>query len=200
MSPVLSCFACEGPMEIVREREQFKLGRRRATVDVERFRCGQCGEVFYSPDQADAAQVAVADQIRSQDGALSPSAIKDIRRRLCLTQVQLEQLLGVGPKSVVRWERGTVTPNRATDQLLRLVRDVPEAFAYMAALNHVTLGEPSYQPASLSGSLVRVATGETASNGRKVLPFSTPFQTQGTEIDVSSDETPVSTIPKEALK
>jgi DNA-binding transcriptional regulator YiaG len=44
-----------------------------------------------------------------------------------------ERVLRVGPKTVVRWERGTVFQNRATDTLLRMIRDVPAAREYLMA-------------------------------------------------------------------
>ena len=55
----------------------------------------------------------------------------EIREGLGLTQQSFEQLLGVGPKTVVRWERGTVFQNRATDSLLRVIRAFPEAARFL---------------------------------------------------------------------
>ena len=46
---------------------------------------------------------------------------------------------GEKPKTVVRWEKGTVFQNAATDALLRLVRDLPGAAEYLAARRGVAL-------------------------------------------------------------
>jgi len=119
-------------MNLVQEKDDISIGSRKATVEVERYRCDSCDEVFYTRDQAMKAQRDAAGLLRLQEGLLAPEEVKHIRQRLVLSQANMERLLGVGPKTVVRWERGTVFQNTATDQLLRIIRDVPEAFVYLA--------------------------------------------------------------------
>ena len=140
-----ACAQCGKEMELVHEKDEFAIGSRRTTVDVERYRCESCDEVFYTPDQALQAQRAAATQMRAQEGLLAPEEIKQIRTQWSLSQSILERLLGVGPKTVVRWERGTVFQNSATDQLLRIIRDVPEAFAYLAEQRGLVI-EPVVHP------------------------------------------------------
>jgi HTH-type transcriptional regulator/antitoxin MqsA len=137
------CFACGSDMKLIREPATFEIGRRKAVVQVERYRCAKCGEELYTPDQADAAQIASADEFRRQDGLLTPGAIKQIRAKYGLTQSELEHLLGVGPKTVVRWERGTVFQNQATDKLLRVLAEVPEVYAYLSKMVGVGLSAPA---------------------------------------------------------
>src|SRR5688572_5303906 len=131
------CSLCGGRADLVRERLDFAIGQRTALVEVENCRCEDCGETFYTPEQMDAAQVAASLEIRRQDKLLSPGEIKEIRAQYGLTQAKLERLLGAGPKTVVRWERGTVFQNRATDTLLRVLRSVPEAVNFLGNLNGV---------------------------------------------------------------
>ncbi len=137
------CFACGSEMKLIREAASFELGRRKAVVQVERYRCAKCGEELYTPDQADVAQIAAADEFRRQDGLLTPGEIKQIRAKYELTQSELEHLLGVGPKTVVRWERGTVFQNQATDKLLRVLAEVPEVYAYLSKVAGVDLAAPT---------------------------------------------------------
>jgi len=85
----------------------------------------------------DDAQRAASNQIREEDGLLLPGDILDIRSRYSLSQADLERVLGVGPKTVVRWERGTVFQNKATDTLLRVLREFPEVVGFLAAQNGV---------------------------------------------------------------
>jgi HTH-type transcriptional regulator/antitoxin MqsA len=132
MTPDNVCVVCGGRAERVRDRGKFGIGKRRVSVTTEHFRCSQCGEVFYTPEQMDAAQRAASDEVRRQDGLLSPDEIREIRSKYGLTQSAFERLLGVGPKTVVRWERGTVFQNRSTDTLLRILRSVPEAVRFLA--------------------------------------------------------------------
>ncbi len=52
--------------------------------------------------------------------------IRAFRKRLGLTQEQLAKLLGVHTLTVSRWERGQVTPDGATAQLLDLLNERSE--------------------------------------------------------------------------
>lgn len=132
------CAVCGGTARLIRERDEIRIGSRSATVLAEGFRCDNCGEVYYTPDQMDAAMRSASDAIRSQEDLLAGSKIRAIRQKFSLTQAQLEQLLNTGPKTVVRWERGTVFQNRTTDSLLRCLDTVPGVFEYLASRSGLT--------------------------------------------------------------
>ncbi len=108
--------------------------RRRVTADDgttlefddEFTRCQKCGVEYYTRDQSLAASRARAAVLRADEGLLTPQDIRAIRERLGYTQAQLEGVLHVGPKTVVRWEKGTVRQSRAVDQLLRVLATHPE--------------------------------------------------------------------------
>ena len=61
---------------------------------------------------------------------LTPEAIRDVRQRLGLTQVQLAEWIGCTPIAVSYWERGTRTPTglyaRAVQAVLAEAEAVPE--------------------------------------------------------------------------
>lgn len=143
MNSIEECHVCGGDAQLVREPTEITIGHRSAMVPAERMRCGSCGSEFYLPGQMDGAQKLAAAQMRAAEGLLEPEEIKAIRHSVGLTQPELEKLLGIGSKTVVRWERGTVFQNSATDALLRLVRDVPEAAAYLATSSGVRLRRPA---------------------------------------------------------
>jgi len=127
-----TCPECGG--RVARRHHTFDMhvGRRTVTISGEYERCvGTCKEVYFAPGEMDAAMIRASDAVRSEEGLLSPSEIKAFRKQLGLTQPQLEDLLGAGPKTVTRWEKGTVIQNGATDTLLRLLREVPEALSYL---------------------------------------------------------------------
>jgi HTH-type transcriptional regulator/antitoxin MqsA len=132
MNPTFDICHCGGALEVVREREKMKMGSRSAIVEVERLACATCGERFATPDQMREAQRSLATQLRLQEGLLSPDQVRRIRVQYGLTQPEFERLLNVGPKTVVRWERGTVFQNRATDELLRIIEAVPSAYEHLA--------------------------------------------------------------------
>ena len=101
--------------------------------------CGACGERFYTHQQALASDRARAGALRRHEGLLPPDEIRTIRARYGLTQDALERLIRVGPKTVVRWERGTVCQSAAVDTLLGVLRDEPAVVARLAARAGVTL-------------------------------------------------------------
>jgi HTH-type transcriptional regulator/antitoxin MqsA len=115
----------------VSEVRDVRMGHRTAFVMDAFSRCAECGEELHEPGQMAAVHRRASDQIRKEEGLLLPSEILEIREGLGLTQQAFEQLLGVGPKTVVRWERGTVFQNRATDSLLRVIRAFPEAARFL---------------------------------------------------------------------
>lgn len=94
--------------------------------------CGACAERFYTHEQALASSRARAGALRRHEGLLAPDQIRAIRERYGLTQDALERLLRVGPKTVVRWERGTVCQSAAVDTLLVLLRDEPTVVSRLA--------------------------------------------------------------------
>jgi DNA-binding transcriptional regulator YiaG len=54
-------------------------------------------------------------------GLLSPTEIRNLRKRLALTQRQISDLLEAGEKSWTRWETGKGRPSRMVNLLLRLL-------------------------------------------------------------------------------
>lgn len=133
------CPLCDSKGQLVRERRPLKMGRRSVVVDQAFYRCASCREEWFNPEQMDAIQRRAAEQVREDEDLLSPDAIKAIREDLELSQGQFEKLLGFGPKTVGRWERGTVFQNRSSDLLMRLVRDFPEVVRYLAGRHGVEL-------------------------------------------------------------
>jgi putative zinc finger/helix-turn-helix YgiT family protein len=109
-------------------------------------RCPGCGEVFWSPEEAERARLAAAEEIRTREGLLLASEIRELRRSIGLTQPDFERLLGVGPKTAARWEAGTVFQSGAADHLMRVVREVPGAAEHLAARNGVRLRPVRHEP------------------------------------------------------
>jgi len=122
-----------------KEMREVQLGNRTTIVPHSYYRCDSCGEDLYTPGQMETVQMLASNKLRDEEGLLRSSQIHAIRMRLGLAQHQFELLLGVGPKTVVRWEKGTVFQNGATDSLLRLVADVPDAAPYLARIHEVDL-------------------------------------------------------------
>lgn len=145
-----TCYACEGPATLVRGPREVRVGDRVVTVEAEFMRCGSCGEVCFLPGQMREMQRAAAELVRREDGLLAPSEIVEFRGRYGLSQAALEKLIGAGPKTIGRWERGTVCPTGPTDVLLRELIENPDFVRRLAARKSVELREPA--PAARRGA------------------------------------------------
>lgn len=91
-----------------------------------------------------------AAALRAHAGLLTPAEIRGIREKYDLSQTDLEKALGFGPKTVVRWERGSVCQSSAANNLLVVARDFPAVFADLASRNGVELAGVASGPASAS--------------------------------------------------
>lgn len=120
-----SCPVCGSRLEPVSEPTEIPVGRASATVELAFDRCGSCGEEYIEPEVYASAQAEAATTVRNQLGLLQPEEIRAIRERARVTQEELEQLLGTGPKAVGRWERGTVLQSGMADKLLRVFQQCP---------------------------------------------------------------------------
>ncbi len=140
MTVNLACPACGERAEPVTRPRDVAVGRWSAVVDDEFCVCASCGEEFYLPGQVQSTLERAAASIREHKGLISPDRIRALRARYGLTQEQLERLLGVAPKMVVRWERGTVLPALAASRFLEVLESMPEPVLSAIALKHgVTL-------------------------------------------------------------
>jgi putative zinc finger/helix-turn-helix YgiT family protein len=125
------CPAC-GARSIARTRDPVTVEMPAGNQVVEGFEyehCGACGEDFFFPGQPDAIRAAASESVRQQQGLLAPGEIRRLRSDLGLTQTDLERILGVGEKTVGRWERGLYCQTRPADTLMRLLGAHPELVA-----------------------------------------------------------------------
>ena len=124
-------------------------------------KCASCGNEFYTREQSLAASRARATALRNHDGFLGPEGIKKIREKYGVSQAQLETVLGVGSKTVVRWERGTVCQSRAVDTLLRTFDEFPFVFWHWAESRGVEIKLP-FGPRKWESTIVSVRSGATS--------------------------------------
>jgi len=127
-----TCHECGGPVIQERGPQSVQVGERFVTVEAEYLRCSACGEIVFHLYQADEMQRAAVDLVRREEGLLAPGEIEAIRAQYGLSQAAFEQLIHAGPKTVTRWERGSVAPNGTADTLLRILRDRPDVVEQIA--------------------------------------------------------------------
>jgi len=136
--PHLDCAVCGSASARPQTQErEVTIGHRRTTTQDEYIRCDACGAEYATPEQMERTQQRAVAKIRTEEGLLTPADVRRIREKYGLSQARFEALLRTGPKTVVRWERGTVFQSAAADTLLRLLDDDPailEALARIAEL------------------------------------------------------------------
>ena len=79
--------------------------------------CEECGDVTLDHR----AMSAIESARREALGLLTPAEIRNFRLRLRKTQMAMSELLGVGEKTLCRWESGSFQQSEAFDRYLRLV-------------------------------------------------------------------------------
>jgi HTH-type transcriptional regulator / antitoxin MqsA len=118
------CPRCdEGQLTAVRGPHALRFREKSYAVeDAEFLLCDTCGRKQFTSDQLRSNQRKAAALARKEMGLLTPDEIIELRQMLGkITQTQLEEMLGVGPKTVTRWEKGTVFQSRAQDLHMRII-------------------------------------------------------------------------------
>jgi putative zinc finger/helix-turn-helix YgiT family protein len=135
------CVSCEigTAHEVVESREIFIGGRHLLIADEHFMRCDQCQESYYTDAQAKISARKANDARRREEQLLTGEEIQRIRRSLFLSQRQLEDALGVSPKTIVRWENGTAVQSKALDDVLRLIALDPDNLRLLVRIRQATL-------------------------------------------------------------
>jgi len=137
---MINCVVC-GSLDVSTfERERIlAVGGREIRIpgDVA-TKCASCGEEFYTGAQAREADRKVVEVRRLREGLLSGENVRKIRQALGMSQSSLEKALGIGAKTIVRWENGTSVQSRLMDSMLRLVAFNPDNLRLLARLRDAT--------------------------------------------------------------
>lgn len=133
---ILLCEVCStAAAAVVHASYETKYGQVPIFLEsVEMIRCKECGEEYFTPEQARSLSKRVKAAAREKLGLLSPERIVEIRRKKKLSQERLEWLLNLGSKVVTRWENDRVLQTRSADDLLRLIERVPNVVEELVAL------------------------------------------------------------------
>jgi len=100
------------------------LGVKLKLFGLERSRCVSCKEEFFNPRQA-AEYSRVAKRQYSLQTSLKGADIARIRKKLNLSQAELEKKIGLGSKVVVRWENSKVRLPGPVNALFKLLEKNP---------------------------------------------------------------------------
>ena len=193
----VECPVCSGATSVTRDAV-MTVGARHVTVATERLHCSACAESFFTPDQLNAAQRAASSAIREAEDLIQPHDILAIRDQYSLTQANLERIIRAGAKTVARWERGTVFQNKATDNLLRLIRDVPGVFEYLARRSGLMPAPTEAVANQLTVATRHYNQAEPAQTAREARVLQFPMPTPRNERQVQPDSEAM--LPREVIQ
>lgn len=189
--------SCAEHLELFERERDFPIHGTTVPVREELYRCAVCGGEEYSYEQAIAAERRAGEVYRERNGFLHPDQIVALRRRWGVTQAQLEAALGVGRKTVARWEAGRVLQTRAMDNLLRAIDRFPAVLSFLAERQGTALepdpGWAAPAPAAAPGlalprSLLARLEREAREEGVSVESYAAAILAQGVERRTASRE------------
>jgi putative zinc finger/helix-turn-helix YgiT family protein len=127
----MSCNLCRG--KLVKTKKPIKvvyLGVSLELLNLERSRCVSCKEEFFNPRQASEYSRAAEEQYAIKT-RLTGEDILRIRKKLKLSQAEMEKVLGLGKKVVVRWENDKVRLPGAVNALLKILDKRPDTLRFV---------------------------------------------------------------------
>jgi HTH-type transcriptional regulator/antitoxin MqsA len=150
------CDECGGEVRL--SREPIPVEFRNETImvgGIEHARCKECAETYLGPSELEQLQKGAAAQYRRARGLLTPDEILELRTSLRMSQPAFEKLLSVGPKTVIRWEKGTVVQSATADRLMFVLREMPEVVDLL--LNERPAAEKFHTPMPVPATSARSA-------------------------------------------
>jgi HTH-type transcriptional regulator/antitoxin MqsA len=112
--------------ELVEERFEYK-GQSVSIPNYLAYKCDACNETIVDKGTLKSSGKLLKNFKCKVDGLLAGDEIKEIRKRLNLTQEQISEILGGGLKSFARYESGHICQSKAMDNLLRILERYPDA-------------------------------------------------------------------------
>lgn len=139
---------------------------------IEHMQCDSCGYYELSLEDADRLSSAIADEYAHRMGLLSPADIRGLRKALGMSQREFEKMIGVSSPTASRWETGAVQQSKPVDNLMRILRDVPEARSLLMERTVSKFQSRSYQ-SDIETSIHRNGGNVAPHNGGygKILEF-----------------------------
>lgn len=93
--------------------------------------CDVCGCSQASPAQVRDNQRAITAFQKQAEGRLTGLEMREVRKKIGLTQAQAASMFGGGPNSFAKYEADDVTQSEAMDNLVRMALELPTARAWL---------------------------------------------------------------------
>ncbi len=121
------CAQCGKP-GLTLSRRPHAWSYKGATFKIENygvFACPTCGEEYLDDVLIMETEPQIRDWQRQVDGFLTTDELKALRKKIGASRTELSRIFGDEPQCFTKYETGVLNQGAATDQLLRLIRDVP---------------------------------------------------------------------------
>lgn len=171
----MRCTECGSEMRFTSEpiKEKYK-GEELTVNGTSRWVCDKCGNDVMDASEADRLGRKLANAYATSNGLLSPDEIRELRKSLGMGQKDFERLLGVSSPTVSRWETGSVQQSKPVDNLMRVIRAVPEARRLLLEKAETQYKSSAYSTEiSVGGKSGRVFQSFTTSDRKNVIEFKT---------------------------
>lgn len=118
------CPSCEKECatKVVEQNETLKVKGQEITLKVKVRICEKCGEGIIDKELDNASLKAFYEEYKKINNLLTTAEIKEIRNQWGLSQSQFALLLGMGEKTITRYENGNIQ-DETHDNLIRLARE-----------------------------------------------------------------------------
>ena len=118
------CPNCEkiSELEHIITTEELNVRGEMIKVEVEYYKCKECGEEFEDPGSKDDPLEKAYREYRRRHGMIQPEEIREMRKLYGLTQQELSKLIGWGGATLSRYENGALQDD-AHDRILQLIKN-----------------------------------------------------------------------------
>jgi len=118
------CPNCEkiSELEHIITTEELNVRGDLIKVEVEYYKCTECGEEFEDPGSKDDPLDKAYREYRHKHGMIQPEEISEMRKLYGLTQKEFSKLIGWGGATLSRYENGALQ-DHAHDRVLQLLKN-----------------------------------------------------------------------------
>lgn len=142
-----TCPCCEGgALQSIKRDYTADLGEglQLRVPDIQMEVCDKCGEEILSLEAAREVDEAIAEHT----DRLTSAELTAVREDFGVDKTEMSEALGLGGKTYLRWEQGSQYPSRSMGYYLRVLREFPDAFAWLRSRgwrgrNRVATVEPT---------------------------------------------------------
>ena len=157
METRLFCPKCDSfeTVDIRIERESYPVKNEDIEIMAKVSYCTCCGEQVWNEDCEEENLLAAYNEYRKRHGLLMPEEIRAIREKYGLSQALFSKVLGLGEKTITRYENGSIQD--AAHNGLVALSGKPDAFSYLLDLNKNMLTDREYCKVSNAIAALRVS-------------------------------------------